>query len=134
MSYRDDFGASLAQNKVLADELKKAQKRIEKTGPREIPNLDDVMLELLMGWENGITWLKNGWVVLKTQNKNGAQYGITFDSKWRKVDVFIAVDTGTGWGRFRNIHVVKGNKAKILKQALSYSYIKFGTGVKWRKK
>lgn len=136
MSYKDDFGAALAQNKVLEDELKRAQERLENTGPREIPDLDDLMLEVLMGWENGIEWLFDGRVILLTQKgKGGTQFGIAFKPKWKKVKVFVASnETGWAWDHYRDIHVVKGKKAKTLKQALSYSYIKFGSGVKYRSK
>jgi hypothetical protein len=127
MSYRDDFGASLAQNKVLADELKKAQKRIEKTGPREIPNLDDVMLEFLMGWEGQVIWTKSGWTILATDFYDGdtkdPKFGIAFRPLRKKVKIIVAEKIYQEWCEFRDLHLVKGDKAKVLKDALVYYYI-----------
>jgi hypothetical protein len=125
MSYRDDFGASLAQNKVLADELEKAQKRIEKTGPREIPNLDDVMLELLMGWEKTVEWTKLGWTILITKFHEGgdSKFGIAFLPLRKKVKIVVAEKIYQEWCKFRDLHLVKGDKAKVLKDALVYYYI-----------
>ena len=128
MTYKDNLSAAMAQNDALAAELKKAQERVEKTGPQEIPDLDDVMLEFLMGWDRQVYWPKNGWTVLVTdKDRNGdPTYGIAFRPQWRSVEINVVQHDNlyNKWKHYRDLHIVKGKKGKILKQALTYYYVK----------
>lgn len=84
-----------------------------------------------MGWKKRVEWPRNGWTVLVTDNDTPDKeplYGIAFVPKRKCVEINTVKFRYNFWEKYHKIYVVEKGKAKILKQALVYKYLKIMGG------